>query len=62
MSLSAFVLVGLDDLPGLPEPAGGQVEGRQGPHPQRVGVARQDQPGVSGVQVRLAPVTGRPSG
>ena len=39
---------GFDDLLGLPEPASGQVEGRQGPHPQRVGVARQDQPGVSG--------------
>ena len=47
---------GLDDLLGLPEPARGQVEGRQGPHPQRVRVARQDQPGVSRVQVRLAPV------
>ena len=47
---------GLDDLLGLPEPAGGQVEGRQGPHPQGVRVVGQDLPGISRVQVRLAPV------
>src|SRR5271165_5434252 len=47
---------GLDDLLGLPEPAGGQVEGRQGPHPQGVRVIGQDLPGVGRVQVRLAPV------
>ena len=47
---------GLDDLLGLPEPAAGQVEGRQGPHPQGVRVVAQDLPGVGGVQVRLAPV------
>ncbi len=47
---------GLDDLLGLPEPAAGQVEGRQGPHPQGVRVLGQDLPGISGVQVRLAAV------
>ena len=47
---------GLDDLLGLPEPARGQVEGRQGPHAQGVRVFGQDLPGVSGVQVRLAAV------
>jgi hypothetical protein len=44
---------GPDDLLGLPEPARGQMEGRQGPHPQRVRVARQGLPGVGGIQVRL---------
>ena len=47
---------GLDDLLGLPEPAAGQVEGRQGPHAQGVRIAGQDLPGVGGVQVRLAAV------
>src|SRR6266568_2870433 len=47
---------GLDDLLGLPEPAAGQVEGRQGPHAQGVRVAGQDLPGTGRVQVRLAPV------
>ena len=47
---------GLDDLLGLPEPAAGQVEGRQGPHAQGVRVAGQDLPGVGRVQVRLAAV------
>ena len=47
---------GLDDLLGLPEPAAGQVEGRQEPHAQGVRVAGQDLPGVGGVQVRLAAV------
>ena len=47
---------GLDDLLGLPEPAAGQVEGRQGPHAQGVRVIGQGLPGVGGVQVRLAPV------
>ena len=47
---------GLDDLLGLPEPAGGQVIGRQGPHPQGVRVIGQDPPGVGRVQVRLAAV------
>ena len=47
---------GLDDLLGLPEPAAGQVKGRQGAHAEGVRVAGQDLPGVGGVQVRLAPV------
>ena len=47
---------GLDDLLGLPEPAGGQVKGRQGPHPQGVRVIGQDPPGVGGIEVRLAAV------
>ena len=47
---------GLDHLLGLPEPAAGQVEGSQRPHPQRVGVIGQDLPGISRVQVRLPPV------
>ena len=47
---------GLDGLLCLPEPARGQVEGRQFPHPQGVRVAGQDLPGVGRVQVRLAAV------
>ena len=47
---------GLDDLLGLPEPAAGQVKGRQGAHAEGVRVTGQDLPGVGGVQVRLAPV------
>src|ERR1035437_8224143 len=39
---------GLDDLLGLPEPARGQVEGPQFPHPQGVRVAGQDLRGVGG--------------
>ncbi|MGZ8802855.1 MAG: hypothetical protein ACXWZL_09670 [Mycobacterium sp.] len=54
---------GLDDLLGLPVPAGGQMEGHQGTHPQRVGVIRQHPPGVGRVQVRLTPVAvGQPLG
>jgi hypothetical protein len=45
---------GLDHLLGLPEPARGQVEGRQRPHPQGVRVAGQDLPRVGRVHVRLA--------
>ena len=46
-----------DDLLGLPVPAGRQVTGRQGAHPQRVRVIGQHPPGIGRVQVRLAPVT-----
>ena len=47
---------GLDDLLGLPVPAGGQVIGGQGAHAQGVRVIGQDLPGVGRVQVRLTPV------
>ena len=53
---------GLDDLLGLPEPARGQVEGRQGPHPQGVRVTGQDpagrRPGTGSARAGC----GRPSG
>ena len=45
-----------DDILGLPEPPAGQVIRRQGPHPQGIGIIREDLPGVGGVQVRLAAV------
>src|ERR1019366_7796504 len=53
---------GLDDLLGLPEPARGQVEGRQGRHAQGVRVPGQDPPGISGIEVRLAAVAARHPG
>ena len=43
---------GPDDLLGLPEPAAGQVKGRQGPHPQGVRVLRQ---GLAGHQPGRGP-------
>src|SRR5487761_1382541 len=45
-----------DDLLGLPVPRAGQVEGDQGAQPHRVRVGGHHRPGVSGVQVLLAPV------
>ena len=52
---------GLDDLLGLPEPAAGQVEGRQGPHPQGVRVAGQACRASAGYRLPRGGC-GRPSG
>jgi enediyne polyketide synthase len=46
----------LDDLLGLPVSRDGQVEGDQGAQPHRVRVTGHHRPGISGVQVLLAPV------